>query len=229
MNSGSKKSHHFLRWVVFLVLFGAISGPFVSKLLWGYWWNAPIVRIPENRGLEAVSLFYVNPTLEVASPDDRNSVIESHLRGCEIPRGDCNAGRILSKLGGRALEALPPLPDQDVFGIVKIAHAVSPVNFFGPDKTGGGFAIRFSGNIWLITFSSSELSNDTHGYVELLLDNSTAAPIAMENAWYYYDVAGVEFLSPPVLVIGGITVSFILGGGVLLMLYVVRHWKRRVA
>ena len=216
------------------LLLGALLGVFASRGLWGYFWSVPAIQLPELSNMEAASFFYAKPFVEVVPSEERSSHIEGGIRVCQITVEDCNSSRIIDRLGGRRLEDLPPVSSQEVVDTVGLARALSPIAFFRHDQKGYGLVVRFSHNVWLVTFHTEELpsdqgkgfSSDSHGYVELLVDRGAPSPRVLESASYFFDVTGLEFLTPPVLVCGCIVVLYIIGGGLFAVLLAIRRLRR---
>lgn len=64
----------------------------------------------------------------------------------------------------------------------------------------------------LVVFDSYELRDDTHGYVELLMSGVSANSRLEDAAYFYYDIAGIEFATPPVLMLIAVLLAYVLGG-----------------
>lgn len=72
--------------------------------------------------------------------------------------------------------------------------------------------VTFGDDTTLVAFHSGELRDDTYGYAEVLFRGRGATTVRKAAENYLFDLAGLEFLTPPVLVGVGIGLALLAGG-----------------
>jgi hypothetical protein len=181
---------------------GGFLGLLVSKVLWNYALSPPSVELPSGSAPQAFGLYRVGAAPTVVAKQNRVGELKHEFRRCRT--GDeCTYGRTLSALGIGKLEALPELPAHEASDAIAIARRLSSVEFFRQGSGGVGIVVAFENHHTFVGFQTNELAHDTHGYVECVLDNRADASRLESEVSYYFDVAGIEFATPGVLVVLG--------------------------
>jgi hypothetical protein len=139
---------------------------------------------------------------------------------------DCTHGRILAAWPLEQLTALSSVPDSEVNDIVSTSGRFFPEDLVGRQLSYGVVLVLESGFV-VVSLSTRELSDDTYGHVELLLRGLGASIELVDSAYYYYDVAGIEFATPKFLVVLGVLLAYIIGAFAFVTLRLVAALDRR--
>jgi hypothetical protein len=192
-----------LRIVSLLALMlGAAVGLLASKQMWNYYWVIPVVSLGSELEPKAAAMVITGEGWQVLSKEERDRSLESELLRCSKEGEVCTFGRPLRRWGAETLATLPVLDADDALELLASARSVAPVGFLGPAGSGkgGGIVLTLGSDTTLAAFHTGELHDDTYGYVEVLFQGRGATTVRKAAATYLFDLAGLEFLTPPVLV-----------------------------
>ncbi len=199
-------------WILVPLTVGVAAGLGASKSLWDYWWVPPAVYIDPAAHPRAIAFFSRWPSLEVKPIADRNEVLGSQLTRCSGGQTEeCTYGRVLLQTRNVEWIALPVIADSSVHTAFNAAQRLSPAAFVREGQNGTGVVAIYDlhgETLTLVAFNTAELHDDTHGYAEMLLRGSGGDITLSDSISYYYDVAGIEFATPRVLVLLGIILAF---------------------
>jgi hypothetical protein len=185
--------------ILFLVVPGAIAlgaSLVTSKVCWNYWWWPHTVTIPRELRPLAFSAYQARPDVRVLDAGERTAILDSQIVAC-TRESECNLGRTLAQFRSQLSSDLPLVPSESIASM--LASAAGPQTFYDGTQPGFGMAVLFTDDTCLLGFSSSELRDDTHGYFEAVLSPCTASPRVIQQRWYWFDVAGIEFATPKFL------------------------------
>lgn len=200
-------------WILAPLTFGIAVGLVASKSLWNYWWVQPIVHIDHAARPTEIAFFWVWPSLEVKPLSDRNELLSNELRRCSGGhQEECTSGRALFQTRNVELATLPTITAIRVRDALDSARRLSRTAFLSDGQQGTGFVTIYDlhgEQLTLITFNTAELHDDTRGHAEILLGGSGERASLVDFASYYFDVAGIEFATPRVLVLLGILLAFV--------------------
>jgi len=203
-------------WILAPLTFGIAVGLVASKSLWDYWWVPPTVHIDHAARPTEIAFFWVWPSLEVKPLADRNELLSNELRSCSGGHQEaCTSGRALFRPRNIELTTLPTITAIRVRGALDSARRLSRTTFLSDGQRGTGFVTIYDlhgEQLTLITFNTAELHDDTRGHAEILLGGSGERVSLVDFTSYYFDVAGMEFATPCVLVLLGILLAFAVTG-----------------
>lgn len=198
--------------LLFLPAFVGIgAGLTASKILWNYVWSPPTVKVSKAAQPEALALFQKEKEVKILSDADRNDALAVHLRNCQ-GGGYCTFGRFLAATGNDEWFAAPTLPETEVRSILESMIAESPASFLGAGQRGIGVVATYVGDgerRTIVAFETRELWNDTYGYAEGLFRHSGPDVELLDSIYYFFDIAGIEFATPKVLVAMGVGLAYI--------------------
>lgn len=210
------KPHRLVRlalWILAPLTFGIAVGLGTSKSLWNYWWVPPTVHVDYAARPTEIAFFWVWPSLEVKPLADRNELLSDELRRClGGHQEECTSGRALFQTRNVELTTLPTITAIRVRGALDSARRLSRTAFLRVEQQGTGFVTIYDlhgEQLTLITFNTAELHDDTRGHAEILLGGSGERTSLVDFVSYYFDVAGIEFATPRVLVLIGILLAFL--------------------
>lgn len=215
-------------WVLVLTAVGAASGIVASKLLWGYFLAPPTAQPPPGVQPMALSVVWLRPEIVVRSHDERDSLIRTELDACRRGSEDCQHGRILQATGAERWLEVVGLGEERVARDLANAYSFHPAPFFLRGGHGTAVVAEYGGGKCrgvIVTFNSEELHADTHGFVEVVMEDcgpKYSATLRASNL-YYYDVAGIEFATPAFLAVTGGLLLNLAAGLVCLVLFLVRR------
>jgi hypothetical protein len=220
-------------WVLVPLICGIAFGLGASKSLWGFWWVQPTVQIDPASCPKEFTFFSIWPSLEVKPLATRNELVFDELRRClkGFPE-ECTDGRALLHTPNVDWNTLPNITVSSVQDALDSARKLSSSEFLRDGQKGNGFVIKYDLNgqsLTLVTFNTSELHNDTHGYVEVLIAGHKERASLLDFAYYYYDVAGIEFATPGVLVVVGIVLSFLITALITAIVFMTKRVRRKRA
>jgi hypothetical protein len=192
---------------------GAAGGLLASKVLWNYYWTIPTVSL---EGLEPKAAVMVSngDGWRVMPREHRDRALASDGQRCSRKGEVCTYGRPLRRWDADALTKLPVLESDDALERLASARALCPVDFLRPSGlgVGAGMIVDLGDGMTLVAFHTGELRDDTYGYVEVLFQGRGTSTVRKGVASYYFDMAGLEFLTPPVLVCLGVLLVLVVGG-----------------
>ncbi|NMO18234.1 hypothetical protein HPC49_17355 [Pyxidicoccus fallax] len=221
------KRRRIAAWLLVPLAFGVCLGLLTSRLYWGYFWHPPIVELPSDARPVALSLFQTGPGGTLLPREERDAALRRELEDCPDP-AECTYGRVLEAHGAERWLAAPLVPEGEARAALALAGRSSPVPYFHEGAEGFAFVARYAAQgeeRTVFGFHSRELKNDVHGYVEMVFRGSEP----LGSVHYWYEVAGIEGATGPVLVGLGVFLAYLLTGVVLLGLTVVRLLRRTPA
>lgn len=179
------------------LLAGLLLGLFTSKLLWGYFVYPQGIDLAQFAGSPMrLGSYEIDGSVVVHDTATRARKIDSELVHCK-GQHTCSVGSLLRHYGIQASTGLEQPSSFEVSTALKKALQDSPVEFFREGAKGSGLYLRLDGGASLLTFHSKELSDDHYGYLEVGLNASAPGGV---YSYHYLDVAGMEFLTPLMLV-----------------------------
>jgi hypothetical protein len=183
------------------IAFGTIVGLAISRVTWGYFlWPDRLATRTTSVPAE-ISVFRMEGDQPKLVDDGAHSeFLQIEMGYCERD-SYCSVGSVLRQLGGESLLKLPRSPEKDLTDSLKTVKASVNVGFIRSGSYREGVLIRFRDGDRLLALLSTELSNDHYGYLEAILPPSGTRR-AVDYRYFYFDIAGLEILTPAVLVAG---------------------------
>lgn len=207
--SGTRPTKYFLGCALAI---GACSGLGASKARWNYFFSPPAVRVAKDLRVASIAFAYFRgeePPYELPVAE---GLLDRELRRCAAGDDDCTFGRTLlrtatSEWRGLVKAAPTERPPSPVLSTISqkppsfsLAEGHPPLVTIVELRDANGH----QSSLVSVMTHQVEGDDDHHGYAEWLL---TSDGKVADFAEYYFDVAGVEFLTPAVLVLMGMMLS----------------------
>ncbi len=210
--SKQRQSIRIALWILCPLVIGTVIGLSASKLLWNYWWTLPTIHINHEAQPTAIAFFKIWPLLKVEPLASRNEILKNEFKRCaQEQQKECTFGRTLLQTSDVEWTTLPMIKTTSVHSALNSAYRLSETSLLRDGQQGTGIITIYDLQgkpLTLISFETAELHDDTHGHIEILLSGPSQQTSLLDFASYYYDVAGIEFATPRVLVFLGNLITF---------------------
>lgn len=189
-------------------LVGMLIAGEISRMLWGFRFSPPrlgdlldhpkaLSRFATGLGSSKVYIDRTKLARMLTTPDP------------EPASGRCTYFETLLKQhqGVESLKDVPVVDDKLIGEYLDVVRSVDDMPFSIDGKWGWGVVAQYSDSRAVVVFQSGELVHDTHGCAAFLVVGDRGALSVRRFVYHYFDVAGLELLSPLVL---GLVVSLLL-------------------
>jgi hypothetical protein len=175
-----------------------------NKVLWGFYLVRPtlITELDGSTGITGAVAFETASRTRAFRIVDRAAAVDRARRACEPRTDDCLEGQLLLR-AIKVPPSPPPISDAVALALWRQMEAAgwhppaASSQFVDSSKIVGGVIITFlrdKDSFALTAARTSEVSNDCYGYIESLFLVGPNGPSLIRQAYYYYEVAGLEGL-----------------------------------
>lgn len=218
-------------WILCPLVIGSAVGLSTSKILWNYWWSPPTVHINHEAQPTAITFFKIWSLLKMEPLASRNEILKNELKRCAGEQQDgCTFGRALLQTSDVEWTTLPMVTATSVHDILNSAYKLPNTSLMRDGQQGTGVIATYDLQgkpLIFISFETAELRDDTHGHVEVLLGGTNEQTTLLDFASYYYDIAGIEFATPRVLVFFWCIVAFAVTALIIAIVFLAKRFAKK--